>query len=199
MINLTAFSQERQLQLQAILDRDTRNGVCVALCDYWLAQIKNHPDTPPTGRLQLLRDNFAQIMNHQRQYAGLRARRGREQARQEVGSPLGLRYNTDDTAIMTSSVGISGIRTKLAADIGRIGSAATWTLQFADRTRHAIAGFCGISSGPGPISHLKSHVFDPNVGEYVGPFRELDYILSDLLRRFPIYGTVTDVYRTTEG
>jgi hypothetical protein len=172
--------------------------VCVALCDYWLSQIKAHPDVPPAERLQLLRDNFVQIMNHQRHYAGLRARRGREQARQDVGSPLGLRYNTDDTVIM-SSVGISGIRAKLAADIGRIGSAATWTLEFADGGRHAIAGFCGVSGGPGPISHLKSHVFDPNIGEYVGPFRELDYILSALLSEIPRYRTVTNVYRTTEG
>jgi hypothetical protein len=199
MITLTRFSQERQLQLQAIVDRDTRDGVCVGLCDYWLSQIKSHSDLAPAERLQLLRDNFGQIMNHQRHYAGLRDRRGREHARREVGDQLGLRYHTDDTAIMRTRVGIGGIRTKLAGDIGRVGAAASWTLEFADGTRHAIAGFCGISGGPGPISHLRSHVFDPNIGEYVGPFRELDYILSDLLSKFPSYGTVTDVYRTTEG
>ena len=198
MITLTRFSQERQLQLQAIVDRDTRNGVCVGLCDYWLSQIKGAPEMPPAERLQLLRDNFARPMNHQRYYANLRAQHGREQARRQVGNQLGLRYHTDDTTIMRTHLGMSGIRARLAADIGWVGSAATWTLRFADGGGHAIAGFCGIG-GQEPMLQLESHIFDPNLGEYTGPFRELDYILSDLLTRFPDYRTIVEVNRTTEG
>jgi len=198
MYTLTRFSQGEQLRLQAISDATTRRGVCVGLCDYWLSRIKANPEMPPDERLGLLRGNFSRVMNDQRQYAGLRARQGRERARQQVGSRQGLRYSADDTAIMRIHVGMNGIRAKIAEDIGRIGAAATWTLRFRDGGGHAIAGFCGVS-GRQPISHLRSHIFDPNIGEYVGPFRELDYILSDMMSRVGKYSTIVEVHRTTEG
>lgn len=197
MITLDRFSQGAILQSLPFSDYLTRNGICVALCDYWLAMIKDQPNESPAARLERLhRQHFAQAMNHQRQYAVVRAQHGREEGRRMVGQQVGLNYH-DQTMIMRALIGIRGIREKMAADISRIGAAATWTLRFADGGGHAIAGFCGLS-GQQPYMKMRLHVFDPNIGEYTGELQELDAILNDLLNKFPDYQTITDVHRTSE-
>ena len=197
MSTLTSFSQAAQLQFQAV-DDATRNGICVGLCDFWLSLIKRFPEMPPDQRLQQLCDNFEQPMNHQRNYAYLRRQYGRGPAREQVGRELGLNYDTENTMLLRVCLDMSSIRAKLAADIGCIGSGATWTLRFSDGTGHAIAGFCGVE-GQEPIMRLTSHVFDPNIGEYAGLFPELDDMLFDLLSKFPLYQTIVEVNRTTES
>jgi len=196
MITLTSFSQGSLLS-RAVTDPITRNGVCVALCDHWLSRIKQRPNEAPERRRLELEQSLAQIIRYQRSYAIQRSQYGRTEARHQKGQQLGLKY-TDQTTIMRVMIGMQGIRQKLAADISHVGSAATWTLRFADGSGHAIAGFCGIS-GQEPIIKLKLHVFDPNIGEYIGELTELNAILNDLLTKFPNYQTVTEVCRTTEG
>ncbi len=196
MITLDPFSQGRILQAMPLTDAVTRNGICVALCDYWLALIKMDPNESPSSRLQQLVQYFPQAMNHQRQYSVVRAQHGRNEGRRMVGGQVGLDYN-EQTTLMRAMVGMRGIREKLAADISRIGAASTWSLRFMGGGGHAIAGFCGLS-GQQPYMKMRLHVFDPNIGEYTGELRELDTILNDLLTRFPLYQTVTDVHRTSE-
>jgi hypothetical protein len=196
MITLTPFSQGALLR-DAATDPITRQGVCVALCDYWLTLIKRNYNASPSDRLRQLQTSLSDIIKHQQRYAHLRAQHGREEARRQVGDRLGLDYN-DQTMIMKAPNGMSGIRQKLAADIHFPGAAATWSLRFANGHGHAIAGFCGIS-GKQPIVKFRLHVFDPNIGEYIGELQELDEILRDLLNKFPKYSTVEGVHRTTEG
>jgi len=196
MITLTAFSQGSLLS-RTVADPSTRNGVCVALCDHWLSRIKQHPTEPAPRRCLELAQALSKIILYQQSYAIQRRQHGRIEARHQIGQQLGLEY-ADQTTIMRVAVGMKGIRQKLAGDISHAGSAATWTLRFADNTGHAIAGFCGIS-GQEPIIRLQLHVFDPNIGEYIGQLAELDGILNDLLTKFPKYQTVTEVCRTAEG
>ena len=195
MSTLTSFSQGALLS-NTTTNPLTQHGICVALCDYWLTLIKNDPDAAPSDRLQQLQQYVPQAMNHQRTYARLRQQHGREEARRQVGAPLGLQYD-GQTMVMKEFLGMSGIRHKLAADLRTVGSAVTWTLRFADGSGHAIAGFCGLS-GQQPILKYRLRLFDPNIGEYEGTLQELDVMLDNLLRH-PMYRTVTGVHRTSEG
>lgn len=192
MSTLTPFSQS-----ELVAGTTQRKGICVALCDLWLRLIKLNPGEDPHGRLGQLRLMIPQALHYQDNYAGLRAIRGRTAARQQVAGNLGLHY-VEQTTVSRRQSGMSGIRQKLASDIGYPGAAATWTLEFEGGSRHAVAGFCGIG-GQEPILRLILHLFDPNVGEYRGELRELNSILDDLLGRFPVYHTVKSVCRTWEG
>lgn len=195
MSTLTDFSQGTLLR-NTVTDPLTRNGICVALCDYWLKLIKTSPSESPADRLLKLRAYFIRAMQHQRLYSGLRSQHGREEARRQVGAQLGLNYS-DQTMILRTFVGMGGIKQKLGQDLSRIGAAATWTLRFADGGGHAIAGFCGLSGQP-PIMRHRLHIFDPNIGEYEGTVQELNDMLDHLFRAFPMYATVTGVHRTSE-
>ncbi len=175
-----------------------RNGVCVALCDHWLNIIKRHPDLPSVNRMRMLAQRIPEALRHQQMYGQLRDAVGRNQARREVGAGLGLNYE-EQTTIMRAFVGMAGIRAKLAADLGRIGAAATWSMRFAGGGGHAIAGFRGLASITANMHRASIHIFDPNIGEYTGELTDLDAILSDLFGRFPLYATVNEVHRTSEG
>lgn len=194
------FVQAEQLKLHETCDL-TERGVCVALCDYWIWLIKNAPDEKPDQRLGRLATNFAAIMGHQRHYGQLRAALGPREARKEVGHSLGTEYDTDKTVMVrlpfnTRAQQMQMFRKRMARDIGFPGSAATWSLRFSRGGGHAIAGFCGLT-GRQPLMQMRLHVFDPNIGEYVGTFPELDGMLDDMLTKFPMYRTVESIRRAS--
>lgn len=194
MFQLEPFSQAHLLRNET--DPDLRGGVCVALCDHWLNAIKARPGAAPAGRLNALAGNYGSIAAYQKQYGQHRAQSGPEQARRDMGQQLGHDFH-QHTTIMPALIGQTGLRQRLAADLGQLGAAATWTMRFADGTGHAIAGFYGMISKLANMHQMSLHVFDPNIGEYHGSLRDLDSMLGDLLNRFPLYRTVTEVRRTT--
>ncbi len=197
MFALEPFSQGSLLRRYPT-DPITQGGVCVALCDYWLSLIKADYAVPAADRLRQLQHNFPVVIRHQRHYANLRAQHGREEGRRKLGQKLGLDYDPDKTLVERRFVRMEGIRKKIAADIGVVGTGATWTLRFADGSGHAISGFCGIA-GQEPILTMRLHLFDPNIGEYGGQLSELDDMLQDLFTRFPFYQSIVALHRATEG
>jgi hypothetical protein len=196
MFSLARFSQSEQLRHET--DPVLRQGVCVALCDYWLKIIKRLPDVPSVNRMRLLAQQMPDALRHQKRYNFMRDMLGREEARRRIGSPLGLAYE-DQTTILRACNGMHGIRARLAADLDDIGAAATWTLRFPDGSGHAIAGFRGLVSVLRTVHRASVHIFDPNIGEYAGELADLDPILTDLFAQIPDYATIVEVSRTSEG
>jgi hypothetical protein len=196
MAKLARFSQDALLR--SVTDPVLRNGVCVALCDHWLEIIRRLPDVPPVNRMRLLTQKMPEVLRYQKTYAGMRGPLGRNEARRQMGAGLGLDFE-EQTTIMRRFNGMAGIRAKLAADLGQIGAAATWSMRFSGGGGHAIAGFRGLVSVTGNMHRASLHIFDPNIGEYAGELDELDAILTDLFAKFPLYATVTEVHRTSEG
>jgi hypothetical protein len=195
MFQLEPFSQSALLRNET--DPDIRNGVCVALCDHWLVEVRRHGNDLPRQRLASLAGMFAQIAQYQKQYGQQRAQQGPTQARRAMGQQLGHDFR-EHTTVMPAMVGAVGLRQRLAADLAGMGVGATWTLRFADGTGHAIAGFYGMFTRTGNIHQPRLFLFDPNIGEYRGGLEDLDAMLRDLLTRFPIYLTVVEVRRTTD-
>jgi hypothetical protein len=196
MFTLSPFSQDAHLH--AVKDPVLRNGVCVALCDYWLNIVKRYPDLPSVNRMRMLAQRIPEALRHQKAYGQLRGAVGRNEARRQVGAGLGLNYE-EQTTIMRAFVGMAGIRARLATDLDRTGAAATWSLRFAGGGGHAIAGFRGLIRVTGNMHRASVHIFDPNIGEYAGELTDLDAILADLFGKFALYRTVNEVHRTSEG
>ncbi len=194
MFTLAPFSQSALLRNET--DPDIRGGVCVALCDYWLADIKSRSNDAPRDRLNRLAGNYPTVAQYQKQYGQQRAQHGPQQARKQMAQQLGHDYH-QHTTIMPALIGAAGMRQRLAADLAGLGVAATWSLRFMDDTGHAIAGFYGMVSPLENMHRFQLHLFDPNIGEYVGGQRDLDNMLNDLLNRFPLYQTVVEIRRTT--
>ena len=191
---IATFSQSRLLAHET--DPEVRGGICVALCDYWLQSFLNKPNVEPQHRMQYLAAMFGQAKAHQKNYGQLRGQKGREDARKEVGRRVGVDYDAQ-TTVMRVAVGKAGILAKVAGDLRPPGSAATWTMRFRDGGGHAIAGVNRLERITGNFANTHAHVFDPNIGEYVGPFASLSAIIDDLFHTFADYGTTTEIHRTT--
>ncbi len=195
MFTLTAFSQSTLLQGET--DPDIRNGICVALCDYWLSDVKQRSRDRPEDRLNRLAANYPTIAQYQKQYGQQRALHGPEHARRQMGQQLGHDFR-QHTTIMPAMLGAAGIRQRLAADLKGFGTGATWSMRFPDDTGHAIAGYYAMITKGTNINIASLRLFDPNIGEYVGGLHDLDSMLADLLTRFPLYLTVCEIRRTTD-
>jgi hypothetical protein len=195
MFQLEPFSQSHLLRAET--DPDLRGGVCVALCDYWLADIKWRPDDPPRLRLYRLASHYMLIAQYQKQYGQHRQQVGPQDARRVMGQHLGHDFE-QHTTILPALIGTNAVRQRLAADLRHIGVGATWTMRFAPGGGHAIAGFYGMESLAENMHRARISIFDPNIGEYVGELRDLDFILNDLLNHFPLYQTVIEIRRTTD-
>lgn len=195
MFTLEQFSQSIMLRNET--DPEIRRGVCVALCDYWLNEIKARPTDPPAGRLRRVAMNYQAIVAYQRQYGQARAQQGPEQARRAMGQQLGHDYH-QQTTILRAFMSAGELRQRLAGDLGMLGAAVTWSMRFPDDTGHAIAGFRGLLTIMENMHRASLHLFDPNIGEYVGELGELDLMLNDLLNHFPLYRTVQEIRRTTD-
>ena len=185
--DLASFQQARLL-------RSDEEGVCVALCDFWLRTFLDQPSVLPRHRMAYLAGLIDQARSHQAAYGGLRAALGPEDARQEVGRGLGIDYEAR-TTIVQLRVGQTGMLAKLAGDLKPIGSAATWSMRFLAGGGHAIAGINRIESMTSNMHRAVFHVFDPNIGEYSGPTDVLPEILSDLFTRVPDYADTMEVRR----
>jgi hypothetical protein len=195
MFQLANFSQSALLKNEP--DPEIRKGVCVALCDHWLAEIRARGNDPPAQRLARLAGLMPAVIQYQRQYGQQRAQQGPTEARRAMGKQLGHDFR-EHTTIMPAMVGAAGLRQRLAADLAGFGVGATWSLRFPDGTGHAIAGFYGMFTRLGKIHEPRLFLFDPNIGEYKGELSDLDAMLKDLLTRFPIYQMVVEVRRTTD-
>lgn len=195
MAALTPFSQGHLLK--GVSDPVVKGGVCVALCDYWLALMKAHTTRTPRERMTMLRTHAASVIQYQKSYAQRRRTLGRSEARAQMGRQLGHRFE-DQTMVLRAFVGMQGVRARMSDDLDQLGAAATWTMAMPGAGRHAIAGFRGLKSVTSNIHIASLHVFDPNVGEYVGTLQELDGILRHLFQQFPEYALVSEVNRTTD-
>jgi hypothetical protein len=194
MFVLTPFSQADLLV--GVTDPDLQAGVCVAACDHWIAAIRRSYAISPEARLNLLRQYRGSVLAYQHRYARQRAVSGPQQARNAQGRQLGHDWD-DQTTIMTTLVPMETIRQRLARDLADLGAAAAWTMRFAAGGGHAIAGYHGIASITPTLHEHRYHLFDPNLGEYVGVARDLAGMLDDLFRRVALYRTTTEMRRAT--
>ena len=195
MFQLAGFSQAHLLVNET--DPDLKNGVCVALCDHWLNDIKARSNDAPVDRLSRLAGTYPSVAQYQKQYGQERAQHGPEKARRDMGKQLGHDFQ-QHTTILPALIGATGIRQRLAADLSGLGVGATWSLRFMDGTGHAIAGFYGMVSVTENMHRISLHVFDPNIGEYSGTQGDLETMIGDLLTRFPEYQALTEIRRTTD-
>ncbi len=196
MAELAPFNQGQLLT--GITDPVLKGGICVALCDHWLALMKAPTTRTPAERMAALRAQSGSAMHYQKSYAEQRVAVGREEARARTGAALGHDFS-DQTTVVRVFVGMAGIRDRMARDLANLGDAATWTMALCGAGRHAIAGYRGLTSITSNMHRAALHIFDPNVGEYVGTQQELDGILRDLFRRVPAYELITELSRTIEG
>lgn len=190
---LTSFHQGNFLDAS---DPETRDGVCVALCDLWLESLFQAPGAAPRHRLQALAVDFSRAESHQRRYGRLRQALGRDDARRHMGARVGIDYEEQTLVDMKLHSGRAGMLQKITDDLRAPGSAATWSMRFAGGGGHAIAGFSRIEPRPYGMD-TKLHIFDPNIGEYVGAHGGCVEIVDDLVRKIPLYATTTIFHRTT--
>jgi hypothetical protein len=195
MYSLTPFSQG--VLLFDVTDPELQAGICVALCDYWLNDIKRSSGDPPGGRMRRLAANLPGALSYQQTYLREREQAGPEQARRTMGATLGHDYEPK-TTLVRAFLSPAEIRGKLAGDLGQIGAVATWSMRFLEGGGHAIAGFRGLVSLSPKMHRASLHVFDPNAGEFTGEAGDLDANLTDLFNRFPIYSRISEIRRTTE-
>ncbi len=174
-----------------------QNGVCVAVCDYWLALIKNNPEQSAAERLAYITRHFDSVMQHQNVYANLRHAYGRNAAREMVGQAVGLDYDTDKTMILRQFLSMDHIAERIKNDVKFPGDAATWSLRF-PMGGHAIAGFCNIK-GSGNIHQIVVHLFDPNYGECQTVPGNVIPAVKSLLQSNDMYRSTTHVFRAGEG
>jgi hypothetical protein len=178
-------------------DPATRGGVCVALCDLWLESLFQAPAAAPRHRLQALAVDFGRAEQHQRRYGTLRAALGRNDARRHMGARVGIDYEAQTAVmVMAAHVGRNGMLKKISDDLRTPGAAATWSMRFAGGGGHAIAGFSQLERRPYGFD-TRIHVFDPNIGEYVGPYASRAEIIDDLFAKIPLYATTEMFHRTT--
>ncbi|MEZ5582613.1 MAG: YopT-type cysteine protease domain-containing protein [Candidatus Competibacteraceae bacterium] len=190
MSTLHSFSQGELLD-RTTTDPEIRQGVCAALCAYWLSRMKVDSDNAPEHRLRMLENQIWPIIRQQQQYGRERRQHGRNAAQRNLGARQGLNYDPDQTVIaaippnLDAVAGMANLKQRFKADISRPGKATAWSLRFADGGGHAIAGFCNLTPIPNGFRY-QLHVFDPNIGEYVGTLQEIDAMLDNLFRR-PCY------------
>lgn len=199
MYHFEAFEQEPLLR-QRMYDAHrlgVQNGVCVAVCDYWLALIKSNPTQSAADRLAYITHNFNAVMAHQNTYQQFRGALGREQARERVGRDAGLAYDTNKTMIMRRFMSMDHIVDRIRNDVMQPGDAATWSLRF-PMGGHAIAGFCNIES-QGNIHKFMVHIFDPNYGECQTDFGDASRAIKSLLHANDMYRSTLHVFRASEG
>jgi hypothetical protein len=191
---LATFRQADLLRNET--DPEVRRGVCVALCDIWLESFLKKPLVDPIHRMAFLATSIEDAKAHQKVYGELRDKHGREDARRSVGKDRDIDYDPQ-TTISRLSVGMDGIRAKLSADLTPAGAAGTWSMRFEPEGGHAIAGVNRPQAMRNNMNQLYAHVFDPNIGEYVGPLSILPAILTDLFQKFPLYAKTAEMDRTT--
>jgi hypothetical protein len=185
------------LLLKGVTDPEVRDGVCAALCDFWLRAIKIG-NSSPDQRLRELTARLSEIIAHQKHYQRERAKVGPVAARQRVGRPLGLDFE-QQTSIMPACIGLRGVRERLATDLRPLGAAATWSLRFIDGGGHVMAGFSGLASITENMHRQQISIFDPNIGEYVCAINEMDDVFRDIFRIIPAYARINEVRRVTVG
>lgn len=195
MATLTKFNQGDLLV--GVSDPWVKGGICVALCDHWLALMKDTNSRTPPERMAQLQQYAGRAMTYQKAYGQQRRTKGREEARADMGKQLGHDF-ADQTTIMRVMVGFDGILARMTKDLGAIGSAVTWTMALPGVGRHAIAGYRGLESLTTNMHRASLHIYDPNVGEYVGTLQELNGILRDLFKRIPEYALINELSRTTD-
>ena len=208
MFKLYDFKQDKLLK--GITDPEVQGGVCVALCDHWFQGLREHPKIAPDMRLQVLAGQLNEVIMYQKRYGRQRALDGPVIARQDQAQRLGLQY-TEQTTIMRNPLGqpriagltgTRGIRDRLMEDLERPFSGAVWSMRFSQAGGgggHALAGYNMLASAAENLHSMELHVFDPNIGEYVGEMGGLDAILADIFGKFPDYDHVEEVRRATEA
>jgi hypothetical protein len=195
---LQHFSQSRLIEQYKDLAEAHQgaHGVCAMLCIRWLSDIKNDYKVTPKKRLQYISDDFPAIIRGHGNYSNLRKVLSREAALNSIGKNMGLEYDPDGTVILDQNDSMKNIRDNIKRDVAKFGHGAHWSLQFT-KGRHAIAGFCGITSQGSMIHHMALHIFDPNIGEYVCDYSNIDNVLIDLFNKFSLYKTTSNIARAT--
>ncbi len=193
-MRLTPFNQGDLLK--GVNHPDLRGGICVALCDHWLALMRDSRARTPEERMDLLKQRSGAAMEYQFFYSGWRQDTGREEARARMGQRLGHSFE-GQTRIMRAFVGFDGMVERMERDLAEPGAAVTWTMALPGMGRHAIAGYHSKESITTNIHRFARHLFDPNVGEIVGNPQEMRAMVRELFRLVPDYNCITELDRTT--
>ena len=180
------FSQSRMLG--QIMGQPQHPGICSALCYYWLNNFRRMPEEGAADRMSYLSrpSVFSAAMAHQSEYGRNRSMLGPEAAKVLSGASLGLAVDPDITGVFSTFQSLDEMLNILMRDI-HPGQAAAWSLRFASGGGHVIAGFCNIRRKGPQTYEFQAHVFDPNIGEVVGPHRHGLAMLKQIAQHYMGY------------
>jgi hypothetical protein len=195
----TPFSQTEWLDVLAkfgdaeAASPESQAGVCFGLCLLWLKMMDESLYRSPRERMRALGRNFKQAVGWQARYTLLARSLGVPLAREAMGRTAGLGFE-EQTVVERRLAGKTGMVMRMQRDLEPPGAGAMWSLSFPIGA-HALAGRNTFSAVTTNIHIRTIHVFDPNLGEYVGQPQEIPDIVEDMFRRIPAYGSVKEMSR----
>jgi hypothetical protein len=194
MWKLTPFNQGAVLG--QVPDAEVRRGVCAALCDMWMNLMRDATARRPEDRMDSLRATISMTIRKQRSYGELVRAKGREAGRKFLGKGLGMEFE-ELTRIERRFTGKTGMVLQMQEDLKLPGAKMSWSLLFQGGGAHALAGNHYMEAISTNFHRRSVHVFDPNIGEYVGQVQDIPGIVDDMFRRKPGYNRVDTMERRT--
>lgn len=192
MWTLTPFNQGAVLA--QVPDKEVRRGVCAALCYMWLDLMRDATARRPEDRMDSLRATISMAIRRQRSYSEMARAKGREAGRKFLAKSFGMEFE-ELTRIERRFTGKIGMVLRMQKDLEPPGARMIWRLSFHGGDAHALAGTHGMETICTNIHRRSVHVFDPNIGEYVGQVQDIPGIVDDMFRRIPYYDRVETMDR----
>ncbi len=190
-MHLTPFNQNAMLS--RLQDPDARRGACAALADMWLTLMEDATARSPEERMDSLRSTISFAIRRQAEYRDAFRRRGRDAARRELDERFGFGVE-EQTRIERRFTGRAGMVMRMREDLELPGARASWSLIWPGGA-HAIAGVHNASRVTTNVMRVSLHLFDPNLGEYVGQLHEVPAIVDDMFQRVRPYSRIETMER----
>jgi hypothetical protein len=195
----TPFSQAEWLDVLAkfgdaqAASPESQAGVCFGLCLLWLKMMDQSLYRSPEERMKALGRGFKKAISWQLSYRRLAQQLEVAPAVVEMGRRAGLAME-EQTVVERRLARKTGMVLRIQRDLELPGAGAMWSLQFPVGA-HAIAGRNTFAKVTTNIHVRTIHVFDPNLGEYVGQPHDIPAIVEDMFRRIPAYDAVVTMFR----
>lgn len=192
MWTLVSFNQGAVLG--QIPDREVRRGVCAALCDMWMDLMRDAKARQPEDRMDSLRATISMTIRRQKSYREQVRAKGREAGRRFLDKGFGMEFE-ELTRVERRFTGRTGMVLQIQKDLELPGARMGWSLIFHGRGAHALAGCNNFAEISTNVMQRSVHVFDPNIGEYVGQSQDIPGMVDDMFRRIPGYDRVETMER----
>ncbi|MFN6954393.1 MAG: hypothetical protein ACK4PG_06305 [Acetobacteraceae bacterium] len=192
MWQLAAFNQGAVLG--QIPDPAVRRGVCAALCDMWINLMQDARARKPEDRMDSLRATISMTIRRQKSYKEQVREKGRQAGREFLSRGFGMEVE-EQTRILRRFTGRTGMVLQMQKDLEVPGARVGWSLLFHGGGAHALAGCNEFTMITTNIMRRTVHLFDPNIGEYVGQPQDVPAIVDDMFRRIPGYNRVETMER----